>query len=137
MVPVSQAPVAPRQVTGPVRARPLLTQPPSEVDGGWTAVLECEVSPREPVFAGHYPDLPIFPGVCLVECVHLAVRQVVPDSPAGLVAVDSIRFHSPVFPRDVLTISLRWDRRGCEGRVDTVRGTAAVVRLGFAHRSTA
>lgn len=124
-------------MSSPVRARPRLTAPPSEVDGCWAAVLEFEVSPREPVFAGHYPELPIFPGVCLVECVHLAVRQVVPDSPAGLVTVDLIRFHAPVFPRDVLTISLRWDGRGCEARVGTDRGTAAVVRLGFGRRKTA
>lgn len=124
-------------MTGPLRGRPTLTQLPSEVDGNWVAVLEFEVSAREPVFAGHYPDLPIFPGVCLVECVHLAVRQVVPDSPAALVAVDSIRFHSPVFPHDVITISLRWDRRGCEARVDTVRGQAAVVRLRLGRRSAA
>lgn len=100
-------------------------------------MLEFEISPREPVFAGHYPDLPIFPGVCLVECVHLAVRQMVPDSPAGLVAVDSIRFHAPVFPQDLVTISLRWDQSGCAARVDTGRGTAAVVRLGFGRRSAA
>lgn len=122
---------------GPVRGRPRLVQPPSEVDGCWTAVLELDVSPGEPVFAGHFPDLPIFPGVCLVECVHLAVRQVVPDSPAGLVAVDSVRFQSPVFPHDVITISLRWDQHVCEARVGTDRGPAAVVRLGLSERSTA
>ena len=99
--------------------------------------MEFEISPREPVFAGHYPDLPIFPGVCLVECVHLAVREVVPDSPAELGVVDSIRFLAPVFPHDVITVSLRWDQRGCAAQVDTVRGTAAVVRLGIGERSTA
>ncbi|NGY63277.1 hypothetical protein G7043_30585 [Lentzea sp. NEAU-D13] len=124
-------------MTGPVRVRPRLTRPPSEVDGVWTAEAEFEISPLEPVFAGHYPDLPIFPGVCLVECVHLAVRQVVPDSPATLGVVDSIRFHAPVFPHDVITVSLRWDGRGCAAQVDTVRGTAAVVRLGIGERSTA
>lgn len=116
-------------MTGPVLALPKLAQPPSEVDGAWTAVLEFEISPREPVFAGHYPGFPIFPGVCLVECVHLAVREVVPDSPAALAAVDTIRFHGPVFPHDVITITLRWDARSCDAQVTTGRGQAATVRL--------
>ncbi|WP_326829905.1 hypothetical protein OIE13_09870 [Streptosporangium sp. NBC_01810] len=28
------------------------------------------ISPDEPVFAGHYPGFPIFPGMCVVEVVH-------------------------------------------------------------------
>jgi 3-hydroxyacyl-[acyl-carrier-protein] dehydratase len=121
---------------GPVRALPTIVQPASEVDGEWTAVLEFEISPREPVFAGHYQDFPIFPGVCLVECVRLAVREVVPDSPAALVAVDTIRFHGPVFPHDVVTISLRWDTRRCDAQVTTGRGQAAAVRLRLSAGST-
>jgi 3-hydroxyacyl-[acyl-carrier-protein] dehydratase len=116
-------------VTGPVLARPVLAAPPSRVDGEWAAVLTLTVSPDEPVFAGHYPDFPIFPGVCLVECVRLAVVQVVPGLPAGIVGLDTIRFHGPVFPDDLVTISLRWDERSCAAQVDTGRGRAATVRM--------
>ena len=44
------------------------------------ARAEVRIDPSEPVFAGHYPDFPIFPGVCVVECVH---RSALATAPTG------------------------------------------------------
>jgi len=95
------------------------------------------ISADEPVLAGHYPDFPIFPGVCVVECVRRGARLTVPAG-AGrvtLAALESVRWLAPVFPGDTLGITLDW--RGedltwwCTGRASTDRGAAAVVRLRY------
>jgi 3-hydroxyacyl-[acyl-carrier-protein] dehydratase len=96
------------------------------------------VTAGEPVLAGHYPDFPIFPGVCLVEC---ALRGAVADPPpeAGplvLCRVDSVRFLGAVFPGDTVGIALTWRADGsywrCTAALRTDRGDAASVRLRFA-----
>lgn len=99
------------------------------------------VAPGERVFPGHYPGFPIFPGVCVVEHVHLSALAAPPEP--GLVlrlaAIESTRFLSPVFPGDELDIELTWERREegwrCKGVARTGRGRAAAVRLRFTERS--
>ncbi|MBO0820112.1 MAG: hypothetical protein J2P26_04600 [Nocardiopsaceae bacterium] len=99
------------------------------------AVTTVEISPEEQVFAGHYPGFPIFPGVCVVECVVRSAR-LVPAAPGlRLAAVESTRFSTPVFPGDTLTIELDWQADGpdwrCRAEVCTARGPAAQVRLRY------
>lgn len=104
----------------------------------WSAVLSVPIAPDEPVFAGHYPDFPIFPGVCVLECVRVgAADHPPPDAgPLRLVAVESTRFLSAVHPGDLLTIELKWTRRDaewrCAAKVGTERGPATTVRLRYA-----
>jgi len=98
------------------------------------------VSADEPVFAGHYPNFPIFPGVCLVEYVHNSALATLPESEGEweLTAVESTRFLSPVFPRDGLSTELTWTGDGaekrCKGVISSSRGDAAQVTLRFAKR---
>lgn len=107
--------------------------------GGDPVLAVVRVDPAEPVFAGHYPGFPIFPGVCVVECVHRTALAAPPPSPppAGLVlaAVESTRFLSPVFPHDELTIKLTWSPEGpqwrCAAEVRSARGRVAQVRLRY------
>ncbi|MFF7145906.1 3-hydroxyacyl-ACP dehydratase FabZ family protein [Streptomyces nodosus] len=101
-----------------------------------TAVTSVAIDRTEPVFAGHYPDFPIFPGVCIVECVQrsalaVAERSGMPEP--RLIAVESTRFLGAVHPGDLLTVRLQLrDHEGgvrCQAKVSTGRGDAASVRL--------
>ncbi|GDY54632.1 hypothetical protein SVIO_052550 [Streptomyces violaceusniger] len=98
------------------------------------AATRVPVSPREPVFAGHYPDFPIFPGVCVMECVHRSALATAPE-PVELAAVKSARFAAPAFPGDVLDIDLIWARAGGAWRLTataaTARGATASLRLRY------
>ncbi|WP_329618539.1 3-hydroxyacyl-ACP dehydratase FabZ family protein [Streptomyces sp. S465] len=114
----------------PVAARMTVTG--ALEDGRATARVAVDAS--EPVFAGHYPDFPIFPGVCVVECAHRAALSTAPE-PVALAAVDSARFSGAVYPGDVIDLRLTWRRRGdgwrCSASASTARGEAASVRLRY------
>ena len=63
------------------------------------------VDPDAPLLVGHYPGLPIFPGVCLIECAHRSVLEagrLLGLAPV-LAGVRSARFLSPVLPGDEVT----------------------------------
>ncbi|QTR04505.1 hypothetical protein J7S33_06415, partial [Saccharothrix algeriensis] len=87
------APAAASPVTAPVTVL-------EHADG--RAVTEVVIDPEQPVFPGHYPGFPIFPGVCVVECVNLGAQAAppVPGARLTLAGVQSTRFQGPVFPGD-------------------------------------
>lgn len=107
--------------------------------GALTAVTTVGIDKTEPVFEGHYPHFPIFPGVCIVECVQrsvLAVAERSGMSEPQLLAVESTRFLGAVYPGDLLTVRLDLsDHDGglrCRAKASTERGDAASVRLRMA-----
>ncbi|WP_218952422.1 hypothetical protein [Amycolatopsis anabasis] len=121
-------------MTGTVR----VVRPPSgDEDGGWLATTSIPIAAEEPVFAGHYPGFPIFPGLCVVDCVDRSARLAAPPGAGGLTlaGVESIRFVGAVHPGDGLTIDLSWNREGeswrCAARARTERAEAATVRLRY------
>jgi 3-hydroxyacyl-[acyl-carrier-protein] dehydratase len=70
----------------------------------------------EDFYSGHYPGAPITPGVLLCEAVfqagalHLSRTLAEQGAPAGvplLVKISDVRFRSPVFPGDVVTIEVK------------------------------
>lgn len=104
--------------------------------GVLTAVTAVPIRATEPVFAGHYPDFPIFPGVCIVDCVQrsaLAVAERCGMGEPRLTAVESTRFLGGVYPGDLLTVRLELsaqeDELRCKAKASTGRGDAASVRL--------
>lgn len=119
-------------VTGPVEGVPRITGASST-----QARTTISIRPDEPVFAGHYPGFPVLPGVCVVEYAHRSALVTAPKSllPMELVAIESARFISPVFPGDELQIEVSGCHDGghwrCEALGSTVRGPAAEIRLRY------
>jgi 3-hydroxyacyl-[acyl-carrier-protein] dehydratase len=72
--------------------------------------------PEEDFYQGHYPGAPITPGVLLCESVFQAgalylSRYAASDTAPGgvplLVKIGDVRFRSPVYPGDTVTIEVR------------------------------
>lgn len=107
-------------------------------------VLECEpgkrlvavknVSVNEPMFTGHFPERPIFPGVLIMEALAQATGilafKTTDTKPDGnslyyFAGIDGCRFKQPVVPGDqmIMEVELIKERRGiwkfsAEAKVD-------------------
>lgn len=76
------------------------------------------VTMNEPFFMGHFPDIPVMPGVLIIEAMAQTAGVLVLSEVADresklvfLVSVDHARFRKPVIPGDQLRIEilvLKW-----------------------------
>ncbi|MCP2163195.1 3-hydroxyacyl-ACP dehydratase FabZ family protein [Goodfellowiella coeruleoviolacea] len=99
------------------------------------AEVTFTVSADEPVFAGHYPNFPIFPGMCVLEIAHRGALLTAPEPGLALAAMKSARFTAPVFAGDRLTVAVDWkrdrERWTCVARARAGDRDVAVVRLDY------
>lgn len=85
------------------------------------------VSINEAFFEGHYPGMPIMPGVLIVEamaqagCVMLLREEAYKGKVPLIGAIDKVKFKRPVVPGDQLRseVTLAW-MRGSIGRLEGV-----------------
>lgn len=69
---------------------------------------------NEPFFQGHFPDMPIMPGVLIVEAMGqaggiLVIQSLAPENRGKLIyfmGFDDVRFRKPVVPGDQLILEL-------------------------------
>ncbi|MBB5800873.1 3-hydroxyacyl-[acyl-carrier-protein] dehydratase [Saccharothrix ecbatanensis] len=111
------------------------TDPTAETPGSRTSL---HITADEPCFEGHYPGFPILPGVCVIESVHRSALATHPERATvehRLAAIETARFLQPVYPDDVITVDMSWQRRDgawrCRAVVGNPRGESARVRLRY------
>lgn len=92
------------------------------------------ISVNEPQFTGHFPDVPIMPGVLIIEALAQATGllgfRTMSEEPSDdllymLVGVDNVRFKRQVVPGDQMVLKAKLIRRSkvvwkfeCEASVD-------------------
>jgi 3-hydroxyacyl-[acyl-carrier-protein] dehydratase len=90
------------------------------------------ISYNEPQFQGHFPNMPIFPGVMIIEAmaqtsgvlVGLSMDLVDKNATVFFMGVDGVKFRRKVVPGDVLELHVKALRGG--GRVWKFEGRAMV-----------
>jgi beta-hydroxyacyl-ACP dehydratase FabZ len=101
-----------------------------EVEPGKRSRGLKNVSMNEPHFQGHYPGLPIMPGVLIIEALAQAGAVILlsEDKYLGMVpmigSIDGVKFRRPVVPGDqlILESELLW----IKSNVGRLRGRATV-----------
>ena len=80
-------------------------------------VIESDVKADAPFFKGHFPGLPIMPGVLLIETAAQAGALLVSLTKGlddgkfiAFSSVDNARFKRPVFPRDMLRVEVEIEK---------------------------
>ena len=109
-----------------------------ELDPGRRIVAIKNVTINEPYFVGHFPHIPVMPGVLMIEALAQAAgvlsfetlgRRSDPNSVFYFVGIDGARFKRPVGPGDQLRLEveiLRFAKSISKfGAVATVDGAVA------------
>ncbi len=107
-----------------------------EIDGDESCIGIKNVTVNEPQFTGHFPNMPVFPGVLLIEgmaqtagaicCRHIMERNV-QTKQVFFMTIDKCKFRKPVVPGDQVRFHMTktnhrktmWWFRG-QARVDGV-----------------
>jgi UDP-N-acetylglucosamine acyltransferase len=130
--------MTPRQVTGASGFPYALIDRIVSIDPGRSGRARKVVSANEPYFAGHFPGVPVMPGVLQCEALaQLGALIVVGDDPAEpparLREVLHARFRHLVQPGDVLELFVETSAVGaawrCRGTVHTAGRLAAEVEF--------
>ena len=93
------------------------------VEPGKNAYGVKNITINEPFFQGHFPDLPIMPGVLIVEALAQlgAVSLLIMEENKGKIVlfagIDKFRFKKPVYPGDRLDLNVQITKmRGVIGK---------------------
>lgn len=147
------APLGYREITKvlPHRYPFLLVDRVVAVEPGKRVRAYKNVSANEPFFTGHFPGLPVMPGVLQIEALAQASAMLVTDlegfdlekQVAYLMSVDNVKFRRLVVPGDRLDLEVTMEtfRRGImkvNGRatVDGERACEAVITAAIRDRPT-
>lgn len=109
-----------------------------ECEPGVSVKAELDVDPALPLFAGHFPDYPVLPGVIIMEALAQAasfsilVEREAEGTLGFFAGIDNAKFRNQVRPGDTLTLEatiVKSSRRMCVAEVkalvgDTVCATA-------------
>ena len=109
-----------------------------ECEPGVSIKAELDVDPVLPLFAGHFPDYPVLPGVIIMEALAQAasfsilVEREAEGTLGFFAGIDNAKFRNQVRPGDTLTLEatiVKSSRRMCVAEVkasvgDTVCATA-------------
>ncbi|MEO5807195.1 3-hydroxyacyl-ACP dehydratase FabZ [Devosia sp.] len=98
-----------------------------KINGDETAVGIKNVTFNEPIFQGHFPDNPIFPGVLIIEGMAQTAGAIVIKHDAGsgkknivlMLGVDKAKFRKPAGPGDTIEFHIsKIQRRRNVGRYE-------------------
>ena len=80
------------------------------------------------MFQGHFPGLPLVPGVFLIEAVRCAAEHVL-DRPLRLERVTDAKFTAEVAPDVEVSLDASLDGDRCRATLRTPDAVAASIRL--------
>jgi len=121
-----------------------------ELEAGVRILCQKNLTITESVFQGHFPAIPLFPGVLIIEAMAQSSIILFKESGERKIADDQVfvlggvksNFSHPVFPGDLLLIEVKVEKLitnaaivSCEARVDQKRVAKATLTFGVASKA--
>jgi 3-hydroxyacyl-[acyl-carrier-protein] dehydratase len=79
-------------------------EPQKNADG--TIVFEFCFGADDPVFAGHFPNRPLLPGVFQLEMARAAAESVL-NCPLAVREISKAKFQRPILPDEIVRLELK------------------------------
>lgn len=101
---------------------------------GVGAVFDVALDASHPIFAGHFPELPVLPGVCTMHMVKSCAAAAA-GYPLRYAAVAEVKFLAPVIPGGNTVLEVRVelgepDADGCRSfRAEVAAGGETVFKI--------
>lgn len=102
----------------------------TELEAGVTATGLKNVSGNEPFFEGHFPEMPVMPGVLILEALAQVAGMCILSIPEHrgrtplFTGLDAVKFRRPVVPGDQLHLVIKVQK--IRGNMGWVEGIASV-----------
>lgn len=78
--------------------------PSSQPDG--SVAFEFRFPANDPVFAGHFPDRPVLPGVFQLEMARTAA-ELIHGRPLTVREISKAKFQRPILPEELVRVDLK------------------------------
>ena len=97
------------------------------------AALSLDIVPQLRVFDGHFPGMPVLPGVVQLDWAIVYAREAFAEVPARFLRAEQLKFQLPVVPPLQLDLALEWnaDARQLGFRYSSQKGVHSSGRLVF------
>lgn len=96
--------------------------------------IEIRIPPQHPVFAGHFPGMPVVPGAMLLDEALWAIEESTGVSVTQWI-VKSVKFKMPVRPGELVT--LRFEQTAQAGLRFELHSPTGIVGSGVLTRAAA
>lgn len=95
------------------------TEISSDFNPGNTAAFKCEIrlNPEHAIYKGHFPQVPVVPGVCLVQIVKEILMEKT-GRELVLASGDNIKFLAMINPRETPVLELAFTLKSSEKGFD-------------------
>lgn len=99
-------------------------------------LAKLEIDPELPLFKGHFPGYPVFPGVLTLEALAQAACCCIMADPERettigyLAGMDEVKLKEPVLPGDIIDLEariLKSNKRFCKAEVKARKGDKLVA----------
>ncbi len=78
----------------------------SQKNAEGASVFEFRFRADDPVFAGHFPNLPLLPGIFQLEMTRVAAESVL-DCPLAVREISKAKFQRPILPDEPVRLELK------------------------------
>jgi acyl-coenzyme A synthetase/AMP-(fatty) acid ligase len=97
------------------------------------AAVSLDIVPQLRVFEGHFPGMPVLPGVVQLDWAIAFARKAFAGMPARFLRAEQLKFQQPVLPPLQLELALDWDARAGQltFRYTSQKGTHSSGRIVF------
>lgn len=96
-------------------------------NAGGANVFEFRFRAGDPLFAGHFPNRPLLPGIFQLEMARVAAESVL-DCPLAVREISKSKFQRPILPDEIVRLELKLSEteKIIQARVSfSVKGQAA------------